>query len=166
MANFRHILVPTDFEPASAAALTCARDIAARFGARLSLLHVITDPKATGLWTPDVYVPASPETRQAFLRGSRQRLESALPVADRERFHVTLEARIGAAAEAIVDYARENGVDLIVMGTHGRRGVVHLMLGSVAELVVRYASCPVLTTHGAPVPILEEVAGEPVSCRV
>jgi nucleotide-binding universal stress UspA family protein len=162
MAHIRHILVPTDFEPASTAALDYARDIAARFGARLSLLHVITDPKATGLWTPEVYVPASPETRDAFLRGSRQRLESTLSSADLERFRVTLDARIGPAAEVIVDYARENAVDLIVMGTHGRRGVAHLMLGSVAERVVRHASCPVLTTHGATVPIPEEVVGEPV----
>lgn len=166
MANFRHILVPTDFERASTAALNYARDIAARFGARLSLLHVITDPKATGLWTPEVYVPASPETRGAFLRGSRQRLSSTLPSADLERFRVTLEARIGPAAKVIVDYARENGVDLIVMGTHGRRGVAHLMLGSVAERVVRYAPCPVLTTHGSPVPVPEEVAGERVTGTV
>jgi universal stress protein A len=150
--NFTRILVATDFSPASDAALACAKEIAGRFDARLSLLHVVTDPKATGLWTPEVYVPASPETQARFLRDARQRLESALNAEESGRFSATIEARIGAAAESIQDFAREQKVDLIVMGTHGRKGLAHLFLGSVAERVVRSSPCPVLTTHAAAQP--------------
>lgn len=60
---------------------------------------------------------------------------------------VTIEARVGAVAEIIHEFAIEQKVDLIVMGTHGRRGLAHLFLGSVAEQVLRSAPCPVLTTH-------------------
>ena len=145
--RFTHILVPTDFNPASDAALACAKDIADKFGARLSLLHVVTDPKATGFWTPEVYVPAIPETQERFLREGRERLANALSPEERSRFSVTIEARIGAVADHIQDFAREQKVDLIVMGTHGRRGLAHLLLGSVAEHMLRGAPCPVLTTH-------------------
>ena len=58
--RFTHILVPTDFNPASDAALACAKELAARFDARLTLLHAVNDPLVTGVWTPDVYVPADP----------------------------------------------------------------------------------------------------------
>jgi len=157
--RFTHILVPFDFNPASDAALACAKDIADKFGARLSLLHVVTDPKATGFWTPEVYVPAIPQTQERFLREATQRLENALSAEERSRFSVTLEARIGAVADHIDDLAREQKVDLIVMGTHGRTGLAHLLLGSVAEGVLRRAPCPVLTTHAA-------AASEPASDNV
>jgi universal stress protein A len=147
--SFSHILVPTDFSPASEAALAYATDVASRFSARVSLLHIVTDPKATGFWTPEVYVPASPPIQERFLREARQRLENALTADERARFSVTIEARIGAAAVGIQDFAREQKVDLIVMGTHGRTGLAHLLLGSVAERVVRSSPCPVLTTHAA-----------------
>lgn len=145
--RFTHILVPTDFNPASGAALACAKEIADKFGARLSLLHVVTDPKATGFWTPEVYVPAHPETQERFLREARERLNNALSPEERSRFTATIEARVGAVADHIKDFAREHQVDLIVMGTHGRRGLAHLLLGSVAEHMLRGAPCPVLTTH-------------------
>lgn len=144
-ARITHILVPMDFNPASEAALACAKDLADKYGARLSLLHVVTDPKATGFWTPEVYVPAIPETRERFLREARERLENVLTADERSRFSVTIDAEIGAVAEEIQDFAREQHVDLIVMGTHGRKGLAHLFLGSVAEHVLRSAPCPVLT---------------------
>ena len=147
--RFTHILVPTDFSPASDAALACAKQMANTFNARLSLLHVVTDPKATGFWTPEVYVPVSREMQERFLREAKQRVENALSADERERFRARIETRIGVAAEGIEDFAREQKVDLIVMGTHGRRGLAHLLLGSVAEHVVRSAPCPVLTTRAA-----------------
>ena len=150
IARFTHILVPTDFGPAAGAALLYAKELAQRFGARVSLLHVVTDPTATGTWTPELYVPATAETRDRFLRTARERLEGALTAEEREKFRVTNEVRIGAAADNIQEVAREQQVDLIVMGTHGRRGLAHMFLGSVAERVVRGAPCPVLTTHAEP----------------
>ena len=145
-----HILVPTDFSPGSDAALAWARDLAEQYAARLSLLHVVTDPRAVGVLTPEVYVPPAPETRERLLREARARLERALPADERRRLALTVDARIGDVAENILETAREQHVDLIVMGTRGRHGLAHLLLGSVAERVLRHATCPVLTTHAAP----------------
>ena len=145
--SITHILVPTDFASASDAALVCAKDLADKYGARLSLLHVLTNPEATGFWTPEVYVPASLEARERLVREAQERVERALTAEDRTRSDVTIQIRIGSVAEHILDFAREHRVDLIVMGTHGRRGLSHLLLGSVAEQVLRIAPCPVLTTR-------------------
>ena len=142
-----HILVPTDFAPASDAALACARNLAEKYGARLSMLHVVTNPEATGVWTPEVYVPATLEARERIAREARDRVESALTAEERTRIDVTIQIRIGSVADDILEFAREHSVDLIVMGTHGRRGLSHLLLGSVAEQVLRSAPCPVLTTR-------------------
>ena len=142
-----HILVPTDFAPASEAALGCARNLADKYGARLSMLHVLTSPEATGFWTPEVYVPGSVEARDRLTREAQERVESALTVEERTRSEVAIQIRIGSVADHILDFAREHSVDLIVMGTHGRRGLSHLLLGSVAEQVLRSAPCPVLTTR-------------------
>jgi universal stress protein A len=145
--RFTHILVPTDFSPASDAALSYGKELARILDARLSLLHVVTHPQATGVWTPEVYVPASPQAQERFLREARERLEHAVTAEERMQFSVTIEADIGAVAETILDFTRQQHVDLIVMGTHGRKGLVHLLLGSVAERVLRSAPCPVLTTR-------------------
>jgi nucleotide-binding universal stress UspA family protein len=124
-----------------------ARNLAAQYGARLSMLHVLTSPEATGVWTPEVFMPASAEARERLTLDAQQRIESSLTAEDRTRSDVTILIRIGSVAEHILDFARERGVDLIVMGTHGRRGLSHLLLGSVAEQVLRSAPCPVLTTR-------------------
>jgi universal stress protein A len=158
--RFTHILVPTDFNPASDAALAYAKELALKYEARLTLLHVVTDPVATGAWAPDVYVPASAEMGERVLRATRERLEAALTPEQRARFAVRIETWIGVPAQIIEDIAREQKVDLIVMGTHGRRGLSHMVLGSVAERVVRHAPCPVLTTHAE---ILPEVQSEPAA---
>jgi len=147
--SITHILVPTDFAPASDTALACARGLAEKYGARLSMLHVLTSPEATGFWTPEVYVPASLEARERLAREAQERVERALTADERPRTNVTIQIRIGSVAEHILDFAREHNVDLIVMGTHGRRGLSHLLLGSVAEQVLRSAPCPVLTTRAA-----------------
>jgi universal stress protein A len=146
--RFRRILVPMDFGAASDAALSCAKELAATFNSRLFLLHLVEDPVATGAGTPEVFVAASAELRETLLRDGQERLELALTAAERERFKATIDVRVGAAADGIGAFAREKSIDLIVMGTHGRRGLAHMFLGSVAERVVRTAPCPVLTTRG------------------
>ena len=150
MGRITHILVPTDFSPPSDAALAWARDLAQEYEARVSLLHVVTDPRAVGMWTPEVYVAANAETQERLLREARERLERALPSEERRRFAATIDVRLGDVAENILETAREQKGDLIVMGTHGRHGLAHLILGSVAERVLRDATCPVLTTHAEP----------------
>lgn len=145
--RFTRILVPTDFGAASEVALAYAKDLAARFDARLYLLHAVEDPMVTGTWSPDVYVATSAELRDRLLRDATRRLDECITGEDRERFTWTTEVRVGAAAHTIGAFAREKTIDLIVMGTHGRGGLSHMFLGSVAEQLVRTAPCPVLTVR-------------------
>lgn len=118
----REILLATDFSEASEAAVRAARDYARHFGARVHLFHV-----------------ASAEERGlAGLLAGLAATFGATPT-------VVRAAAGGAPAPEIVKYARDNGIDLIILGTHGRTGVSRALLGSVAERVVRTAACPVLT---------------------
>ena len=141
------ILVPTDFSATSDAALDFATMIAGTLGASLHLLYVFEDPFVTGAFAAEAYVPMPPATRTALLDDARTRLRHRLSPEDQRKFRATAEIVTGVSAPAIVDFANENGIDLIVMGTHGRTGMAHLLIGSVAERVVRTAMCPVLTVH-------------------
>jgi universal stress protein A len=129
------ILVPTDFSEPSDAALQYATDMARTLGARLFLLHV---PGKTGENLEMNFPVAQFET------AAHQRLDTLVSPSDIERLRPEYAVRIGTPAEEIVRYASERDIDLIIMGTHGRSGVAHLLLGSVAEHVVRAAPCPVL----------------------
>jgi nucleotide-binding universal stress UspA family protein len=82
-----------------------------------------------------------------MLMQARERLAQVMKVAERAHIRVTADAVIGMPASAIVDYAAATGTSLVVMGTHGRTGLAHLLMGSVAEHVVRTAPCPVLTVR-------------------
>lgn len=144
------ILVPTDFSETSDAALVYAKDLAVTLGASLHLLHVFADPYALATYSPEVYAPLPPDVRERALEDVRECLDERLDSTERQRLAGTTAVVTGLTAKEIVRYATDNGMDLIVMGTHGRRGVAHLLLGSVAEHVVRTAHCPVLTVHGAP----------------
>lgn len=158
---FTRILVPTDFSAPSEAALEYARILAAKFGASLHLLHVLEDPYVHGAFGPvsEMYAGAdAPATRAALLRDAQERLAHRITPADRARFRATTEVVVGSSDRMIVEYAGDNGFDLIVMGTHGRTGLAHMVMGSVAEHVVRSAPCPVLTVHSAPQPEVLPVA--------
>jgi universal stress protein A len=147
---FTRILVPTDFSEPADAALAYAKSLAQASEASLHVLHVIEDPLSPMAGVDGMgQLPADlPETVRREAEGT---LASRFGPADRERTRGTVEIRMGSlAARAIVDAANEQGADLIVMGTHGRTGLAHLVLGSVAERVVRTAHCPVLTMRRAP----------------
>lgn len=148
MAQFRKILVPVDFSETSNFALDYAIDMATKLGASVTVMHAFELP-IYGF--PDDALVASAEVAPGIVNGSTQALAATL--ADRKKSGVTLESalRQGPADKEIVDLARLAGADLIVMGTHGRRGLARALLGSVAEKVVRTAPCPVLTVHGPPV---------------
>jgi universal stress protein A len=142
------ILVPTDFSPASEMALDSALAIAERFGASLHLLHVVDDPLVEGAgWGSEVYVASVPALRETLVNEAASKLAVLLARAEQQRIAARSEVRIGRAAETIRDVARQQASDLIVMGTHGRTGVAHLVMGSVAEKTVRRAPCPVLTVR-------------------
>lgn len=129
------ILVPTDFSATSDAALHYATQMALTLGARLFLMHV---PGKTG-----EHLEASfPVGR--FETAAGKRLSSILTKEELERLRPEYVLRVGTPADEIVRYADVCDADLIIMGTHGRSGIAHVLLGSVAEQVVRVAPCPVL----------------------
>jgi nucleotide-binding universal stress UspA family protein len=142
------ILVPTDFSESADTALAYAKTLAGCLGASLHLLHVFTDPYGPAVYMPEVYVPPSEEARERALENARARMAERLNADEEIYFRGTRAIVTGLTATQIVKYAADHGMTLIVMGTHGRRGVAHLLLGSVAEHVVRTASCPVLTVRG------------------
>jgi nucleotide-binding universal stress UspA family protein len=147
---FKRILVPTDFSATSDAALEHARVFAERFGGSLHLLHVVEDQFVSGPLGGEIYAPHTEGTLTILLQEARERLSRRITAQDRSRFQASTEVIVGSAMRTIVEYAGDNGYDLIVMGTHGRTGLAHVLMGSVAEHVVRTASCPVLTVRSVP----------------
>lgn len=145
VATFKKILVPVDFSAPSNLALDTAVALAKECDASLTLVHVY-EPLAIAV--PEGYQLFSEEQlNQMFaefqreLAEQRRRAELAgAPRVDTELLH-------GFAVSEIQNYAQQCHFDLIVMGTHGRRGLSHAFLGSVAERVVRLAPCPVLTVR-------------------
>ena len=160
---FNRILVPMDFSEPSDAALEYARTVATRFGGTVHLLHVAEDPYRA-LYSAEVYVPIMEGLREEILTDALDRLKNRLRSSDVRELGATAEAIIGMPARSIVEYAGAHDIDLIVMGTHGRGGMSHLLMGSVAERVVRTAGCPVLTVRqpreGAALKETSEVAVE------
>jgi nucleotide-binding universal stress UspA family protein len=102
---------------------------------------------AAHAWTTEVYVAALPGVHEEMERQARERLDAVLPPDQRERYRAKAELRTGSPFVEIVRYARDEKIDLIIMGTHGRGPIAHMLLGSVAERVVRKAPCPVLTVR-------------------
>jgi len=147
MIAIKNILVATDFGEASDSALSYGRELAGRFGATLHVLNVVENFYVT-TFGAETYAAFVPDIQRELETTARKRLDELLIDSDGSgpatRPVVTTS---GSPAYAIVDYARENRIDLIVMGTHGRGALAQLMMGSVAERVVRIASCPVLTVR-------------------
>lgn len=144
---FNRILVPTDFSPPSDAALEYARILAAKFGSSLRILHVIDDPTSSSDFVADGFAPSTENIRNALLEQTRKRLDGVMNYDDRTRYHAHADAVLGMPAATIVAHATATAASVIVMGTHGRTGLAHLLMGSVAEQVVRTAPCPVLTVR-------------------
>jgi nucleotide-binding universal stress UspA family protein len=141
------ILVPTDFSETSDAALAYAKTLAGCLGASLHVLHVFAEPYAPALYAPEVYAAVPEEAREEALEQVRALLAERLSAEEVIYFRGTRAILSGVAAKKIVRYAADHDVQLIVMGTHGRGGMSHFILGSVAEQVVRTAPCPVLTVR-------------------
>lgn len=144
MIDLKRILLPTDFSDFSKGALAWGCEFADKFGAELHLLHVLQDLVAM-VPEPGLSFPPPGEYLQE-LQQSAERALAALPGTEPcERMTIVRATRQGPPFVEIIRYARENDVDLIIMGTHGRTGLAHVLLGSVAEKVVRKSPCPVLT---------------------
>ena len=147
MTRITRILVPTDFSVTADAALDYAFAMAERFGATLQLLHVLEDPFVTGGMSAEAYITETPALRTAMLQEAQEKLRHRAAPRGPGVSRVDTEVLFGHGAPTIAEYAAERGIDLIVMGTHGRTGVAHLLLGSVAERLVRTAPGPVLTVR-------------------
>jgi universal stress protein A len=145
MIDLHRILVPTDFSKHSLNALKYAAALADKFQAEIYLLHVVQD---LALFLPDAISgtpPYLPPTDQ-MLTAVRDSLDK-LAREELSKLTVHCLAREGAPFFEIIACAKENDVDLIIMGTHGRGLLAHMLMGSVAEKVVRKAPCPVLTVR-------------------
>lgn len=168
--NVTTILVPIDYSGQCDRALQWGASLAEKYGARLLLLHVIpetsegfsesraerTDPLLPfALDSPAVYrAPSAPEEVMSvdLVETAQNDLKDLVIATLNERLAVSPTVGVGKPAEEIVRVARDEAVDLIVMGTHGRSGLRHVLLGSVAETVMRTAPCPVFTVKAAASP--------------
>lgn len=144
MANFQRILLASDFSETSACAVEHAVLMAKTFGAALHVLHVVEN-EIPAIMDGLAYLPQN--YFEEIERQSAEQLERVISREDRDKLPVTLAMRRGASFLEIIRYAREQKMDLIVLGTHGRGALAHVLLGNVAEKVVRKAPCAVLTVR-------------------
>jgi nucleotide-binding universal stress UspA family protein len=138
------ILVPTDFSRPSEQAFNYARTLAQQFGASLHMLHVLNRPLLAEGLAAEAFIAEGTAMGSTMVEDAKARLRNQAPEA------TSADVVFGYAATSIVEYASRLGVDLIVMGSRGRTGIAHVLLGSVAEAVVRTAPCPVLTVRDSP----------------
>jgi len=154
MPRFNKILCPIDFDPNSLLALQLASELAQERKATLHLLHVVAMPPGPEVALPFGKMEMAARTKLERLAGQK--------VNSKVRYQV--EVMMGDPGVEILQAAKRQGADLIVMATHGRKGLRHLVLGSVAEHVVREAPCPVLTVKPK-TPVAKSSAGRPVKKR-
>ena len=146
MIAIRRVLAPTDFSDSSAPAVRYAAELAGKFGAELTLLHVVQD---LTLVVPDVMMPtpvATPALND-MIAAARVALDGLTDKLGLRGLGPKTEVRLGSPAAEIVSAAADLKADLLCIGTHGRTGLAHFLLGSVAERIVRHAPCPVLTVR-------------------
>lgn len=149
MIAIRKILVPVDFSPESAEALRFVADLSRRYEAALDIVHVLNVPAYA---LPEGYVVPTPEQFSAMVAKVESQLaQTKKDALEAGAFKAEVRVLQGFPISEIVRVAKEEQHDLIALGTHGRTGVKQLLIGSVAENVVRLAPCPVLTTRAAEV---------------
>lgn len=147
---FRKILVPVDFSAGSRQALQLALALARSSGARVDALYVWEPPRVVPLdvqvFNPGQTAPLLEHARRAAEERMREFLDDlGLPATERP----SSEIAVGDPTDEIVERAAESGYDLLVLGAHGRSGIARLLLGSVAEKVIRRSPCPVLVVRGS-----------------
>ena len=139
---FKKILCPVDFSKFTEEVIAYAADIAKQYGAELHVLHVI--PNLTYFTPYESFL--TPENLVAVEKNIQDEVERDF---GKILKHIDMEikrvVKTGVAFVEIIDYAKSEGIDLIVMGTHGRSGIEHILIGNVAEKVVRKSPCPVMS---------------------
>jgi universal stress protein A len=165
MTTWNKILYPTDFSKAAEVVFDTAQRLARDGDSLLLIVHVVEPVVAAtpGTVAPPVTIGGTDlsETQQKAIEEAREELQKVVPTDPAIRFeHRVIE---GLASDGILELAEQEQVDVIIMGTHGRTGLKRLLMGSVAEKVVRHAHCPVLTLQDS-TPSSEN-SGESEECR-
>jgi nucleotide-binding universal stress UspA family protein len=146
MIALKNVLVATDFSEPSDVALDYGRHFARSFGARLHVMHVVENVMAR--FAADAYPVLLPDLQREVEEAGEKKLIGSLDNEDFQQLRaVPVVVTSASPAAAIVEYAKEQNIDLVILGTHGRGAVAKLLMGSVAERVVRTAGCPVLTVR-------------------
>ncbi len=151
----RRILAPVDFSDHAQLAVAYAKDLAATYGAHLDLLHVVEETTLTAVYGMEPVAVQIPDV-EAQARAALAQLASE---AGGPETPYTIHVIVGHPAYEIVDFAEQQGADLVVIATHGLTGIKRLLLGSVAERVVHRAPCPVFTVKGFGKRLLAPLAG-------
>jgi universal stress protein A len=149
MVIMKNVLVATDFSPVADSALAYGRALARTFGATLHVLHVVQDV-AGRLTYADASITglSSPELQADLERVARTRLRALVAGPERRDGRVVEALRVGRSVSTeIVQYARDMAVDVVVLGATGRGAINRLLVGSVANNVIRHAPCPVITVR-------------------
>jgi len=149
----KNILVPVDYSESGDAAMAYAVSLAREYDAEMHLVHVY-EPSYTNIDAGFAGIPVSVDLPPVDLEEEEAKLQLVTPAED---VKFRRKVIVGSPSDDLVIYAKENEIDLVVMGTHGRTGMTRLLMGSVAEGVVRRSPCPVLTIK-QPAKELQETA--------
>ena len=162
MKRFKHILTATDLSPESFAAVQYAAHLAEGQGARLTVLHV---PQTTTLLFTDFALPVDLLSLDRSIESAaRETLEGWVKRHIKNKAPVRIVIRSGVTHEVICQSAVDVGANLIVMTTHGRKGLGHVILGSVTERVLRQAPCPVLVVR-PPEPVVKKTKAQTTKAK-
>lgn len=145
--EIRQILYPTDFSEPSLYALGFARSFCQRFSARLHVLHVVDEAYLHWMAVAPNAVPIGPAPDDLINQAKGQMSEFLQTHLPEPTYEVQSDVRMGRPFMEIIQYARQQPIDLIVIGTHGRAGLSHVLMGSTVEKVIRRAPCPVLSVR-------------------
>lgn len=146
MHQFKHVLVPTDFGESSRRALEIAMDLSNKYGASLTLLPVYEAPVFP---YPGVGFPVT-DLLTTVEQAARRAIDETLGAVRKLVPNAEGTLRLGVPSQEILKAIEETQAALVIMGTHGRRGISHALIGSVAERIVRLSPVPVLTVRGTP----------------
>jgi nucleotide-binding universal stress UspA family protein len=145
--DIKKICVPTDFSSEAEHALLYAATLARRFEAELHLIHVVQDMTPGYLEGDAMMGFSGVDLLETIEKDAKRRLESVQPPDWPPAATIVRYTSTGVPYDEICKYAKKENIDLVVIGTHGRTGLKHFLLGSVAERVVRTCPCPVLAVH-------------------
>lgn len=149
MIAIKNVLVATDFSPASETALVYGRALARTFNGTLHVLHVVDNLNARLTYADAAVAGLAPvELQQEIERSGRQQLDRFVTEADRRELHAVSVLRVNnSTAKEIAEYAKEAAIDIIVVGATGRGAIDRMLMGSVADKIIRRSPCPVLAVH-------------------